>query len=284
MPKIPHSKWVIATKIESCTAATEHGFKLNNQCINIGDLCVQHKLSKHFGCKNCALNYWANKEDIEKDLKEVGVAQIWWSYDQPAPTKCSVSVCDNVINYGDICIKHSSTYPAYGCQKCGVQYAEAAWSNSKIPDLTNMINKIQPVWNPAHTSKDFEQAHGLKTESKVFNLTSFSVKNTPLEATNAYNVSRVWDVRKSVRNPWKDPVLRKLNGLDSRVQDYIARCPKSMHIVGQINNYCDTGYHNIYVGCFGGKHRSVAIVEMVAARLKAKGEEVVVVHRDLKVK
>jgi UPF0042 nucleotide-binding protein len=35
------------------------------------------------------------------------------------------------------------------------------------------------------------------------------------------------------------------------------------------------------VGCTGGKHRSVAMAEQIAARLRDEGIEVQVAHRDL---
>jgi UPF0042 nucleotide-binding protein len=40
-------------------------------------------------------------------------------------------------------------------------------------------------------------------------------------------------------------------------------------------------YVTIAVGCTGGKHRSVAISEAVAARLRASGQRVTVAARDL---
>jgi UPF0042 nucleotide-binding protein len=40
-------------------------------------------------------------------------------------------------------------------------------------------------------------------------------------------------------------------------------------------------YVTVAVGCTGGKHRSVAMAENLAARLVKHGVEVLVVHRDL---
>ena len=40
-------------------------------------------------------------------------------------------------------------------------------------------------------------------------------------------------------------------------------------------------YVTIAVGCTGGKHRSVAISEAIAARLRAQGQRVIVTARDL---
>ncbi len=40
-------------------------------------------------------------------------------------------------------------------------------------------------------------------------------------------------------------------------------------------------YVTVAIGCTGGKHRSVAMAENLAARLVKVGVEVLVVHRDL---
>jgi RNase adapter protein RapZ len=40
-------------------------------------------------------------------------------------------------------------------------------------------------------------------------------------------------------------------------------------------------YVTIGVGCTGGRHRSVAVAEALAATLRAEGREVSVAHRDV---
>lgn len=44
---------------------------------------------------------------------------------------------------------------------------------------------------------------------------------------------------------------------------------------------CMTSPYSIAIGCRGGRHRSVAIAEVVAERLRAGGVHVVVEHRDI---
>jgi UPF0042 nucleotide-binding protein len=41
-------------------------------------------------------------------------------------------------------------------------------------------------------------------------------------------------------------------------------------------------YHNIAIGCTGGQHRSVALVEILAQHLRRDIPKLVVVHRELK--
>lgn len=92
-------------------------------------------------------------------------------------------------------------------------------------------------------------------------------------------------------NPYWDPELREKNGLDPDVSDYVtahdeARAfldlyPKLVDLVA--DGYIREGkrYLTIAVGCTGGKHRSVAMSENLAARLVKEGVETLVYHRDL---
>jgi hypothetical protein len=44
------------------------------------------------------------------------------------------------------------------------------------------------------------------------------------------------------------------------------------------------GFYTAAIGCQGGKHRSVAIVEIIAQQCRKKGWDVEIEHRDLKKK
>lgn len=109
----------------------------------------------------------------------------------------------------------------------------------------------------------------------------------------------VADVRFLPNPHWVDE-LRPQNGQDAPVRDYVLGqpdaddfldlYPRLVSIVGR--GYLREGkrYMTISVGCTGGKHRSVAIAEELAARLRAAAEtgdsttpsyDVRVLHRDL---
>ena len=92
-------------------------------------------------------------------------------------------------------------------------------------------------------------------------------------------------------NPhWVDE-LRPLNGLDAPVRDYVFGQAGANEFVDAYarllqryeEGYLHEGKHyaTVAVGCTGGKHRSVAIAEELAARMRADGVDVRVVHRDL---
>jgi UPF0042 nucleotide-binding protein len=92
-------------------------------------------------------------------------------------------------------------------------------------------------------------------------------------------------------NPHWVERLRPFNGQDPEVRDYVLAQPGAAEFVDQYaallrlvgEGYVREGkrYLTLAVGCTGGKHRSVAIAEQLAARLAADGVGVRVVHRDL---
>lgn len=100
----------------------------------------------------------------------------------------------------------------------------------------------------------------------------------------------VADVR-FLPNPHWIPELRPLNGLDETVASAVLAAPAAevfLQLYSQLvqviaPGYVDEGkrYVTIAMGCTGGKHRSVAMSENFAARLRIEGIESLVVHRDL---
>ena len=91
-------------------------------------------------------------------------------------------------------------------------------------------------------------------------------------------------------NPFWQPELRHLTGLDAPVSDYVTSHPDAIEFLKKYADLLDlmtTGYLRegkrfvtLAVGCTGGQHRSVAIAENLTARLVKQGMECVVVHRD----
>ena len=100
----------------------------------------------------------------------------------------------------------------------------------------------------------------------------------------------VFDVR-FLANPFWEEDLKKLTGLDKKVQDFVLKQDGAENFSKTINElinvttpgYVREGkkYVTVAIGCTGGKHRSVTIAEKVAQELKSKGAKLRVVHRDL---
>ncbi|MEY4389343.1 MAG: hypothetical protein RLZZ432_1062 [Chloroflexota bacterium] len=118
-------------------------------------------------------------------------------------------------------------------------------------------------------------------------LVSFGFKHgIPLEA------DLVFDVRPAANPHWVAE-LRPLDGRDASIRDYVLGDPTGAALAASIGAYLDAtlrayledgrGQLTVAVGCTGGRHRSVAIVEALAARLRAAEPPapLVVEHRDL---
>lgn len=92
-------------------------------------------------------------------------------------------------------------------------------------------------------------------------------------------------------NPFWDPELKELTGLDAEVNDYVVGFATAQDFLtkyAELLDIVEDGYLRegkrfitIAMGCTGGKHRSVAMAENLSARLVKNGVDVRVVHRDL---
>ena len=118
-------------------------------------------------------------------------------------------------------------------------------------------------------------------------LISFGFKHgTPLD------VDTLFDVR-FMPNPYYDPRLRSLTGHDAPVREVVLGNEDVQTFLEQaggllsflIPRYAAEGktYFTVGVGCTGGRHRSVVVVEELAKRLRRGDDEMelFVRHRDL---
>lgn len=117
------------------------------------------------------------------------------------------------------------------------------------------------------------------------NVMSFGFKyGIPLDA------DAVADMR-FLSNPFWVDELRHLTGHDSDVSDYVLALPRAEEFIDKYLQALEPvfeGYTNeekryatLAIGCTGGKHRSVAVSQEVARRLRDAGYHVVVTDRDL---
>lgn len=92
-------------------------------------------------------------------------------------------------------------------------------------------------------------------------------------------------------NPYWVPELKSLTGRDEGVSDYVTSHEEARTFLDEYTKLFDIisdgyvregkRYVTVAIGCTGGKHRSVAMAEHLAARLVKQGVETLVVHRDL---
>lgn len=105
----------------------------------------------------------------------------------------------------------------------------------------------------------------------------------------------VFDAR-FLHNPYYIPELSKKTGLDKEVQEYVEKDPDYQKYVNLIDEMLNLifprfvlegkKYATIAVGCSGGRHRSVTIVEDLAQRFgrlnnNQEGPPVLIMHREL---
>lgn len=94
-----------------------------------------------------------------------------------------------------------------------------------------------------------------------------------------------------LRNPFWEPELRPLTGLDAPVHDFVWDQPAAREFVDRLaalltwtlERAGEAGRSRLHlaVGCTGGRHRSVVLACEIAERLRAEGLSVVLRHRDV---
>ncbi|SPH22574.1 Nucleotide-binding protein [Ascidiaceihabitans donghaensis] len=119
---------------------------------------------------------------------------------------------------------------------------------------------------------------------------SVSVESFSYKRGLPRSVDMVFDCR-FLRNPYWQPSLRSGNGQDKAVADYIAQDPRCGPFQNKVHDlalwllpaYLDEGKSHLSIafGCTGGQHRSVAMAEALAARLRTADWQVSVRHREL---
>lgn len=127
--------------------------------------------------------------------------------------------------------------------------------DSTLMKPAKLLNHIKDLLGAAH--------HGL---TLVFESFAFK-RGIPMDA------DYVFDVR-MLSNPHYEPALRHLTGRDAEVINYLAKQADVDHMLHHIKLFLDTwlpelqadhrSYVTVAVGCTGGQHRSVYIVEQLA--------------------
>jgi UPF0042 nucleotide-binding protein len=100
----------------------------------------------------------------------------------------------------------------------------------------------------------------------------------------------LFDVR-LLPNPHFEPSLRARSGEDREVAEYVLKNERASGLLERLRGllgfllrlYDDEGkpYLTVAIGCTGGRHRSVAMVNALARDLRTGGRDVNVTHRDV---
>lgn len=123
-----------------------------------------------------------------------------------------------------------------------------------------------------------------RTARTAISLVSFGYKyGVPFDA------DMMFDVR-FLPNPQFEPALKNLSGQDPAVIAFLEAQPLTAQYQAAVQGFLaftfplhaqeGKAYLTIAVGCTGGRHRSVYVVERLAAWIRSQGQDVMVRHRD----
>lgn len=127
--------------------------------------------------------------------------------------------------------------------------------------------------------------HRNGVESMLISVVSFGFKyGLPPDVDN------VFDVR-FLPNPHWVPALRELTGHDPSVREYVMSQPEALEFLERVSGLLGfllpcyemegRAYMSVAVGCTGGKHRSVVLVEELANVIRGLGYDAALFHRDV---
>lgn len=152
--------------------------------------------------------------------------------------------------------------------------SSASWI---VDILTFNVHALRRRINSIFRSDDAETMH--------VRLESFGFKHgAPREA------DYVFDVR-FLPNPFFVAELREGRGTDTAVSDFVHQHPDTPELIERLEGLIDfvlpraerdgRGQVTIAIGCTGGHHRSVAVVERLREHLRETRWRVSVIHRDI---
>ena len=138
-------------------------------------------------------------------------------------------------------------------------------------------------------------ANGLRTLVKQFVETESSPLNIVIQSFGfkyglPIDSDFVFDVR-CLPNPFYNLQIRELTGLEQPVIDFLEQCANVKIMIDDIASFIskwlnafaldNRNYITISVGCTGGKHRSVYVVEQIATIIRKHGYKITIRHRQI---
>jgi len=159
----------------------------------------------------------------------------------------------------------------------------------KLEELRSKASIVIDTSNlsPKQLNQEIRRYFQKETASSIeINLISFGYKyGIPID------VDLVLDAR-FLPNPYYVNELSELSGKDEKIKEYLRQFPVTQQSIQQLFSLLDylipyyikegKNYLSIAIGCTGGRHRSVFLVNELVYKLKSKGYSVFVKHRDIK--
>lgn len=155
------------------------------------------------------------------------------------------------------------------------------------PLLDHASLRIDTSHTNIHQLRDFVRERVARRLSGTLSIhvMSFGFKyGTPPDADFQFDV-------RCLPNPYWDTSLRDYTGRDQPVIEFLERHPEVVTARDELNSFLDLwvpryenhdrSYLTIAIGCTGGHHRSVYMVEQIAQHLITQDKDVLASHRDM---
>jgi UPF0042 nucleotide-binding protein len=189
----------------------------------------------------------------------------------------------------DVLIKrYSETRRRHPLSWRGLSLADAIAEERRVlRSLSSIADKVidSSDMNVHQLRRLIATGYAEATEGLTLMFQSFAFRRgLPLDA------DFVFDARCLPNQHW-DPKLRPLSGKDGPVRDYLESQPLVAEYFADTARWLDAwlprfeaddrSYVTISIGCTGGRHRSVYLVEKLAAHYRAQRNGVLTFHREL---
>jgi len=233
-------------------------------------------------------NHYVDKVAVVLDVRSRGdLEQIPVLFESIAPLVGSIQILYVEASDSQIVKRQESVHRPVPLQGTGGLldgiHAERAMM-SALRASADMVIDTSGLTGP-ELSRRIVAAFGSPSAGLSITLQSFGFKNgIPLDA------DMVLDVRFLPNPHWVDE-LRPQTGLSAAVSSFVLGSPLAKNFVDELETLFAVVVEGLVtegkrlftlaIGCTGGKHRSVAIAEEFALRLRASGRTVTLIHRDL---
>ncbi|MEP2781766.1 MAG: RNase adapter RapZ [Pseudoruegeria sp.] len=171
-------------------------------------------------------------------------------------------------------------------------------ANSPIIGIEAELDLLRPAFNRADILIDTSElsVHDLRAEVERWfapqskQRLAVSVQSFSYKRGVPRGVDMIFDCR-FLKNPYWDPTLRGLNGLDIAVAEYVGSDARFDAFYSRVLDlselllpaFIEEGKSHLTIGfgCTGGQHRSVTLAEKLSAALAQSGWQVSKRHREL---
>ncbi|WP_036300892.1 RNase adapter RapZ [Methylotenera sp. L2L1] len=224
---------------------------------------------------------------ISIDSRSIAIETLPVHIDQLKSKSIDVQVLFLESNVETLVKRFSETRRKHPLSKASITLAESiALERDLLGGLGSLGHVIDTSYLSANTLRGWvKEVVSIEHTGLTLLFTSFGFKHgIPLDA------DFVFDVR-CLPNPHYDPALRDLTGRDEKVQDFLKDHATVNEMMHDIRNYVEKwlpcfvsdnrSYLTVAIGCTGGQHRSVYLVEQLSQYFQDK-QKVLTRHRELK--